>query len=254
MNSTLETIYSLRSIHGDFSERDIPQEDLDRILDACVRAANASARQSYSIVVVTDRKVIKENFGYPGSRALLFCVDYNRLELSAHHLKKEFVNKGVHSFITGSTDTILAAQTAAIAAKSLGIDSLFTNSVHRCDISCLYKTFNLPVKSCFPLIALILGYPNKEPETHKGRLTGKGVIHYEQYRLPDEKELDEIVAMYDDKEKHLGSISDWESLGFSHFLEWYFDEWEGPGNMEEKQREMFAVLKQAGFFDPDVID
>ena len=59
-------------------------------------------------------------------------------------------------FVTGSTDTILAAQTACIAAKSLGIDSLFTQrGLHRRDISQVFKTLNLPDKYCFPLVALV---------------------------------------------------------------------------------------------------
>ena len=47
MNDTIKTINSLRTIHGNFSEREIKDEDIRVILGACVRAANASARQSY---------------------------------------------------------------------------------------------------------------------------------------------------------------------------------------------------------------
>ena len=52
MNETIKTIHSLRTIHGDFSDKKIPDSDFDAILDASVRAANASARQSYSIIVI----------------------------------------------------------------------------------------------------------------------------------------------------------------------------------------------------------
>lgn len=130
----------MRSIHGNFSLQEITDEDLEIILDACVRAANASARQSYSIIVVKDRNLMKELSGFPGSKALVFCVDYNRIIDATEHLGQQFSEDGVIPFVTGSTDTILAAQTAAIAAKSMGIDSLFTNGIHRGDIARCLRT------------------------------------------------------------------------------------------------------------------
>lgn len=248
MNQTISTIYDLRSIHGDFSEKEVTDADLKIILDSCVRAANASARQSYAIVAVTDRRVIKERFAYGGSKALLFCVDYNRIISSAHQLGHEFANEGILSFITGSTDTILAAQTAAIAAKSLGIDSLFTNSVHRCDIKGLYEAFNLPKKHCFPLIALILGYPKKEPEFQKSRLNGTGVIHYNQYHAADDHEIDEIIAQYDDNNTHLAMNNNWVMGGFSHYLDWFYTVWCG-GENSIKQKEVYSILRDAEFIE-----
>ena len=56
MNETLNTIHELRTIHGNFTEQEISAQDLKTILAASVRAANASNRQSYSIIVVEDRK------------------------------------------------------------------------------------------------------------------------------------------------------------------------------------------------------
>lgn len=246
MNNTLETIYSLRSIHGNFSERDISPEDLKTITDACVRAANASARQAYSVIVVNDRQTIKDQFGYGGSKALLFCVDFNRIVKTAAYLGHEFYIDGIVGFITGSTDTLLAAQTAALAAKSLGIDSLFTNSIHRCDITKLKIAFDLPVKYCFPLIALILGYPQAEPDYMKGRLNGTGVIHYEKYHEPDETDLDELVSTYDDSHKHMGMINDWQDKGYQHYLDWFYQKWCSPVNTE-KEPAVYSVLRQAGF-------
>jgi nitroreductase len=63
-NETLITIHSLRSTHGDFSEKEISAEDVQTIVTAAVRAANASARQSYSIVVVEDRELMKKLCGH----------------------------------------------------------------------------------------------------------------------------------------------------------------------------------------------
>jgi nitroreductase len=86
MNETIETIHGLRSTHGDFSARQVSDEDPATILDASVQAANASARQSYSIVVLDDPETMHKLTGYRAARMLLYCVDFNRVGDTAEHL------------------------------------------------------------------------------------------------------------------------------------------------------------------------
>ncbi len=251
MNETLRTIHSLRTIHDNFSSREITDDDLQLILDACVRAANASARQSYSIVVAKDRALMKKLCGYSGSRALVFCVDYNRLVDTAQHLGHSFIVNGIVPFVTGSTDTILAAQTATIAAKSLGIDSMFTNGIHRGDMSRVYELLDLPKKYCFPSIMLILGYPATEPEYLKGRLNGPGVVHHGKYRRVTGQELDELVQQYDDPDSHLGTSDAWRQQGFDHYLDWFYTVWSARGGKSRAKSQMFEILNQVEFLEND---
>ncbi len=248
MNETLKTLHSLRSIHGNFSDREVSGEDLQAILNASVRAANASARQAYSIIVVEDRDLMRQLCGYAASKLLLFCVDYNRLTATAEYLGHTYTEEGITPFVTGSTDTILAAQTAAIAAKSLGIDSLFTNGIHRGDMSRVYKLLDLPEKHCFPLIALILGYPAQEPEYQKGRWTGAGVIHYGKYHPITTEELDTLVEYYDDPEVHMGLTDTWQDK-FAHYLDWFFEAWIGRGGPKTGKSQMAELLGRAGFLE-----
>lgn len=70
-NETLRTIHSLRTIHGNFQDKALPEAALETILQASVRAANASNMQSYAILVVKDRKAMKEVCTYQGSCMLL---------------------------------------------------------------------------------------------------------------------------------------------------------------------------------------
>ena len=254
MNDTLQTIHNLRTIHGDFSPKDISEADLNGILEAAIRTSNASARQSYAIIVIDDRAKMKELFGYQGSRALVFCVDFNRIMAAARRLNQEFDNGDIYGFITGSTDTALAAQTAVIAAKSLGIDSLITNGLHRNELEKVYRLLNLPDKSCFPLITVVLGYPNKEPAYQKGRLSLEHVVHYGTYNQPSEDQIDAIIAEYDDHTRRLGMIDNWESLGFRHYLDWFYEKWTGKPASEKiaagKVLEMQERLKKSEFWWP----
>lgn len=251
MNETLKTIHGLRTIHGNFSSKDIKDEDLSTILETCVHAANASARQSYSIIVVEDRETMKRLSGFQGSRALIFCVDYNRIIDTAKHLNQNFSADGFVPFVTGGIDTIMAAQTAAIAAKSLGIDSLFTNGIHRGDISRIYEILDLPEKYCFPMIALILGYPKEEPDHLKGRWTSAGLIHRNKYCRVVKHDLEEIVKHYDDPEKHMWLNDHWKQKGFKHYLDWFYEVWSKQtasiGKGEKEKSRMGQILEKIGF-------
>lgn len=252
MNETLKTIHSLRTVHGKckFTSQEIRDEDMKIIMDACVRAANASNRQSYSIIVVKDRKLMGKLCGYRGSRALIFCVDYTRIIDMAKHLNVSFPADWIKPFVLGSTDTILAAQTAAIAAKSIGIDSMFTNGIHNGDITRIYKLLDLPEKYCFPLVALLLGYPDKGPDHLKGRLNGAGVIHYDKYHRLTTEELDELVDQYDDPDKHLYLNEMWKKEGFDHYLDWYYKVWVPRINKKpEGKSKMAEILEKIGFME-----
>ncbi len=247
MNDTLETIHALRTIHGDFTDSGIPEEHVETILNAATRAANASGRQSYSIVVVEDRAKMKQLCGFQGSLLMLFCVDFNRIIDVAQHMGLGFEVDPIVSFVTGSTDTILASQTVAIAAKSLGIDSLFTNGIHRGDIDRVYAMLSLPHRHCFPLVALVLGYPRKEPTVQKGRLNGAGVMHKHKYQRLSPDQIDCVIAQYDDPEKHLGLNDNWGKQSFAHYLEWFYKVWSRRAGSAQGPGQMSDILQRAGF-------
>lgn len=254
MNDTLQVIHSLRTIHGNFSEEDISQINLDLICEAILHTANASARQSYSIIVLSDRSQMKELFGYQGSRALIFCMDFTRLAAGAKHLNHVFDNDDIIGFITGSMDTLLAAQTAVIAAKSLGIDSLITNGLHRNNLDLVYQRLQLPETSCFPLITVVLGYPAEEPSYQKGRLGAQFIFHEGVYRSPTPEMIEKMVAEYDDHEKHIGMINNWEKMGFQHYLDWFYTKWTDQPATEKiaagKVLEFQERIKKSGFWWP----
>lgn len=236
MNETIEIIESLKTVRN-FSDKNIPEEHLTLILESCVNAATASARQTYSIIVVDDKEIMKE-IGYVGNKMLVFCVDFNRVIDEAEYLGFQY-NHGVPivDFITGSIDTNLAAQTAAISAKSLNVDSFFSNCVHRGNISRIYDLLNLPEKYCFPMIALILGYSveKKSKLTSKGRLSGPGIIHFSKYQRLNNEGLKNIVLEYDSQDKHFLSLIDgWREKGYNHYLEYFYEKWCGCLRVDEK--------------------
>lgn len=249
-NEVIRTIRGLRTIHGNFLDKPVPEAALQTILQASLRTANASNNQSYSIIVVRDRGMMGRVCGYKGGCLLLYCADYNRLKASAESLGQVYDPGSMEGFVTASTNTALAAQTAVIAARSLGIDSLLTNGIHRGDMERLWTLLDLPQTHCFPIIALVLGYPTVEPPALTGRLDGAGVIHYEKYHRLTKEETEEITRQYDDKQRHLGLNDNWAGEGYKHYLDWYFKAWLGDrGKPPAQETQMLRRLKRSGFVE-----
>ena len=134
MNEVLKTIHSIHSTHGNFTDKHIPEQDLDTILNASVQAAcSGPLTQNYAIVVVDDKDVMKEISGYVADRMLVYCVDFSRNIEIADYVGQTYVPGPSWAVVTGITDVILAAQNAVLAAHSLSIDSLISNGVQRGD-------------------------------------------------------------------------------------------------------------------------
>jgi len=250
VNDTLKLIHSMRTIHGNFNEQNIPDDQLEQILKASIQAANASNMQTYSIITIKARDQMQELCGYRGSCMLVYCVDYNRLKDCAKFLGHNFFMNNITAFVTGTMNTSFAAQTAVIAAKSMGIDSLLTNGIHRGDIDRVWKILELPQENCFPLIALVLGYPTEEPAYDKGRLDGAGIFHNESYHRLTDEELDGVIKRYDDKNAHIALNEDWETQGHKHYLDWLCKSWlRGIDTPTIEETQILKRLKRSGFVE-----
>lgn len=238
-NETLRTIHSLRSTRGNFSDREIGAADLQTILGATVRAANAANAQNYAIVVSDDRALMQETFGMQSPASLLFCVDLQRNTDLAAHVGCTYEYDPVWALTTVTVDVAFAAQTAAIAARSLGIDSLLTNVIHRGDPRRVWKAFDLPPRNCYPVILLLLGYARTAAGARSGRLGAHGTIHQGQYHHRTASELDQLAAYQSDAANGL-----WEPKAF----------FEGPGKRAKTAyAQLSAALAEAGFGLPAAI-
>ena len=248
LNETLNVLFSLKSVRN-YSRKEIKKKNLDLILKAAIRAANSGNRQVYSVIVVDDKELMKKYF-YGGNKALIFLVDYNRWFDLARHLGyaiEESVD-GMRGFTISSMDAMLAAQSAAIAAKSLGIGSLFTTSLHREDMIKVYEFLRLPEKYCFPYLSLTLGYPEEVSKPLKGRVK-KGVIHYGKYQSLSQEELQEQIAEYDNESNNLGLVNEQQRKeeGFDHYLSYYFAKWSKSQPKQEIEN-FYATLQRSELF------
>lgn len=233
MNETLKTIYNLHTTHGNFTSQCVDDETIKMILDASVRAANASNRQSYSIIVIRGEDNVQKiiGCGAKSPAALLFCVDFNRIYDVGEYLGHPSDYDNLFNYLTAHTDTAIVAQTAVIAAASLGLGSLYTNSIHnatRKNLIELYKELNLPDKHFFPVTAVLLGYEDKIPNHKKGRLNDIGIVHYNKYEKLTTEQKQEVIETINSPENYFGATG-----GCSTYLEFYYTRWAAPKSADE---------------------
>lgn len=220
-NETLNTIQSLRTIHWNFSEKHVSDEDLSLIIEHGMRAANSANLANYSVIVVDEEEKMKKLVGNSGNaRCCIFCVDYTRIILSAKQLGYNYSPAlGSYNILSDCYDVYAFAQTSVIAAKSMGIDSLITNGIFRVNMEEARKILCLPEKFCFPLIAVLFGYSDKPIHETTGRLNTKHVLHFDKYKQPNEPELNEFICEMDK------IYPEYISERYPHTLDWYHNEW-----------------------------
>jgi len=169
-----------------YSEKDIPEKLLNRILEAGTRASTTGNMQVYSIIVTTGQGIKEElapchfNQGMVTEApvVLTFCADFNRFNkwCEIRNAKPGYDN--FLSFMTAAIDAMLAAQNVCIAAEysGLGICYLGTTTYMAEKI---IEVLELPV-GVVPVTTVTLGYPAENPSLID-RLPLEAVMHRERY-------------------------------------------------------------------------
>jgi nitroreductase len=184
---------SIRSYHP----HEVPEEVLDRILGAALRASSSGNMQAYSIIVTTDTDIKKQLFEphskqkmlFDAPMLLTFCADFHRMRewLKISEAPENFDN--FMSFMIASIDAVLASQNAALAAESEGLGICYMGTtLASCDQ--IAKILKCP-QNVVPVVGFTLGYPSEKPQIRE-RLPLSGIVHRETYKLADEKDILEI--------------------------------------------------------------
>lgn len=244
MNPSLENIFNLKTTRSNnFSDKKISGEDLELIIDASLKAPNASNRQSYSIIVLDDET--KNELRLKGDKVLLFLVDFHRHNCIKNSLGKDISFRHFQPFLTGVVDVSLAVQNAVIAANSMDVSYLITNDAYTKDIDKLPGLLNLPPNGCFPLLYLCLGYPKENVMKRKGRLANKHIVHYGRYNDYKEQDIIAIVKEYDKDELEL--FTKWKSIGYDSYCDWFYDKWLPSLENYESSEKIIGKLQESGF-------
>lgn len=197
LNPTFDLIHRHGSVRS-YRPDPVPQETIEAIVAAAQRTSTSSNMQAYSVVAVTDlatRSRLSELCGGQAHIAqapvfLAWCADLARLD-RACELRGYTQETGyVENFLVAAVDAAIAAQTAALAAESLGLGICYIGSI-RNNPAQVIELLGLP-RLTFPVTGMTLGWPAAEPPI-RPRLPLPAVLHWERY----DPEHDAELAEYD---------------------------------------------------------
>jgi len=176
MNPVLDVILNRRSVRA-YEERPIPADVRAAILQATLRAPTAGNMMLYSIIEVTEQRakdVLGESCDHQpiiarAPMVWLFLADYQRWydyfsvcgvpalcesrELPMQRLEEA-------DLFLACCDALIAAQTAVIAAESLGLGSCYIGDIME-NYEIHRELFELP-PYVFPIALVCFGYPTDQ--------------------------------------------------------------------------------------------
>lgn len=246
--NVIESLLNHKSIRK-YTDKEIEQPLLEKILNAGIRSSNTGNMQVYSIVVTRDETKRKELAKWHFNQkmvidapvVLTICADVNRFHKWCELRDAEISYDNFLWFLTGTVDATIVTQNICVAAESegLGICYLGTINYNTPEIA---ELLNLP-KGVVPVTTITIGYPAENPEQNE-RLPLDGVVHYEAYTnyTPDD-----IERIYRDKEaldfsKELVKTNEVENLAQVFTKKRYTKEMS-----ETLSTKLLAFLKDSGF-------
>ncbi len=211
MNSTLDVIHRRRSVRV-YDQSPLIQEEKDAIIQAAMRSPTAGGMMLYTIIEVEDQalkeRLVKTCDNQPFIAAapfvLLFIADYQRwidlymaggCEARALELGVQPRKPAEGDLFLAFMDTLIAAQTAVLAAESMGIGSCYIGDIIE-NFEIHQELFNLP-QYAFPAALLCFGRsaekPNQKP---RPRYAPEFIVHKNSYKRFDVNQLNEMQLVY----------------------------------------------------------
>lgn len=194
--SVIETIHKHRSIRK-YKPDQIPDELLQEILGAGIRASSSGNMQTFSIIVTRDKNLreqlykahFEQNMVLEAPILVTFCADFHRMRkwLRISNAPDNFDN--FMSFMIASIDAILVSQNVALAAESKGLGICYLGSTFS-NCEQVGRVLDLP-DNVVPVVGFTLGYPGEDPAL-RDRLPMDGLVHYETYQDYTDEQITEI--------------------------------------------------------------
>lgn len=208
MEPTLDFLMKRKSVRT-YQERPLEAEHREAILEATLRAPTAGNMMLYTIIEI-ENQALKDRlavtcdhqpFIAQAPYLLLFLADYQRWydyylaagvadRCAARGEVMRRLEEG--DLFLAMCDTLIAAQTAVVAAEALGIGSCYIG-----DILENYEThrdlFALP-PYVMPVTLVCFGYPTPEAAARKitPRFDRRFIVHQDQYHRCEAEELEEM--------------------------------------------------------------
>ncbi len=204
LNDVINQLMSRRSVRA-YQDTKISEKTLNTIKAAIVRAPTAGNMCFYSVIIVKDnykKKALsvlcdEQPMIATAPLVMVFLADiqkhYDYMKLSESDKKTgiDFPSPGLGDFHLAMQDSIVAAQTAVVAADSLGLGSVYIGDIIE-NSEKVQELFNLP-KYAVPSCMIIMGYPKNIDKNIKlvERCKTESIFMEDRYERKTKKMFDE---------------------------------------------------------------
>ena len=202
-----------------YSNREVSQELLNRLMTEASRTQTMGNLQLYSVVVTRSEEKKKElapaHFNQPmvtqAPVVLTICADFNRTSVWARNRKAEPGYNNFLSFINASIDALLYTQTLCNLMDEEGLGYCYLGTTVYMP-QMIIDTLQLP-QLVMPVATLTVGWPAEEPAL-SDRLPLESFVHNETYQDYSPQMIDTYYKYKDELEenRHFCEINQKETL------------------------------------------
>ena len=255
MNPVIETILDRKSMRA-YEKKAIAPEVHAELLRATLRAPTAGNLMLYTIIEVSDQhiknKLVKSCDNQPfiarAPLVWLFLADYQRwfdyfvacgVEQLCEQQNTHMRRPQEGDLFLACCDAIIAAQTAVIAAESLGLGSCYIGDIME-NYEVQRDLFDLP-KYVFPICLVCFGYPTPQQIARKptSRFQEKFILFENQYKRLSGEDFEEMFH-----ETHAQTFHGRdEILGARNVGQLVYNRKFDAGFTKEMSRSVRAILK-----------
>ncbi len=255
MNEPLQLLLNRKSIRA-YEDREISAETKDLLLQATLRAPTAGNQMLYSIIEVNDQAIKdtlartcdNQPFIARAPLVLLFLADYQRwfdyymfsdVEALCRRRGETMRRPQEGDLFLACSDALIAAQTAVVAAESLGIGSCYIGDIME-NYEAHRELFQLPTY-VFPICLLCFGYPTQaqKQRTMTPRFDRKFIVFSDRYRRLDGADFAEMYQELQERFRKLPNAPEGvENVGQATYVRKF-----GADFSKEMTRSVQAILR-----------
>ena len=214
----MKTITERKTIRK-YSDREVKDELLNRLLEEAERTPTMGNLQLYSVVITRSEEMKKQlapaHFNQPmvaGAPVIVtICADFRRTTLWAENRKASPGYDNFLSFMNAATDALLYTQTFCNLAEAEGLGTCFLGTTIYMP-QLIIDTLKLP-KLVFPVATITVGWPDENPAQPE-RLPLESIIHHETYEDYTPQRIDRFYQEKEELEenRHFVEINHKETL------------------------------------------
>lgn len=184
MQSVVDTLEKHVSIR-DYTDEKIPDELLEKILEAARRSPTSSNMQTYSIVVVKNHETKKELAKFAGGQKhvetcdtfIALCADISGVD-KACQIHDKTLAKSLETTLVATIDAALVGMSLCLAAESHGLGTVMIGGM-RNNPQGVADLLGFP-QGVYVAFGLCLSYPASKTAL-KPRMKSELIIHREKY-------------------------------------------------------------------------